>query len=548
MEIAKTEQDADAAHRAAWMSAAAAAGRTSPPAGPPPALKRAVLVGLAAAVLIGGVLLIMPDEGPKAPPAPGPAARALTAVASGAPASLGDVTALITDRADWVRTHPTDAASWAVLGSAYLERGVRGADSSFYPRAEWALRRSLQVRPKDNLDAETGLAALANARHDYASARTLAEGVRARKADRWTLYPALIEAYNGLGDAKSAAQAVEKLLELRGGTAALTQAAEVYREHGWREDASAALDEALGHATSPAQKAATLVAVGDLAWERGEPQAAIAHYDAALRTDPGTHEALAGRARAKVALGQQADAQRDYLAAIAVLPRPEYLLGLGELYESQGLDGDARTWFDKLRELAERDESNGVDDSLVLGRFEADHGAPRTALDRLEAEWKTHPSAAAEDALGWAMYRSGETEEALVHARKATDSGVRDALFSYHQAVIERDLGQFGAARRHFQDTLRTNPYFSPVLAPKANEALAALGEPPEGGPKDMYGYVAAAAEAAASSNAASPPASSPGSTGSSNSSGSASSSSAGSSSNSGPKRPVKPRKQRRRR
>ncbi|WP_189389445.1 tetratricopeptide repeat protein [Streptomyces sp. SDr-06] len=545
MEIAKTEQDADAARRAAWMSASAAAQRTSRRSGPPPVLKRAALVALAASVLVGGVLLLMPDaEGPQAPPpAPGPAARALTAVASGAPAAVGDLSALITDRTAWLRGHPTDEAQWAVLGSAYLERGVRGADSSYYPRAEWALRRSLQVRPKggkESLDAEIGLAALANARHDYAAARTLAESVRARRADRWTLYPVLIEAYNGLGEAKAAAKAVEQVLELRGGPEALTQAAEVYRQHGWREDASAALDEAVGHATSPVQKAVALVAVGELAWERGEPEKAVAHYDAALRADPGAHAALAGRARAKAALGRRAEAQRDYLAAVAVLPRPEYLLELGELYEAQGLDGDARTWFDKLRELAARDGSNGVDDALVLGRFEADHGAAHTAVDRLEAEWKAHPSPAAEDALAWAMYRAGEPEEALAHARKASDSGMRDALFSYHQATIERDLGRSGAARRHYQEALRTNPYFSPVLAPRAKEALAALGEPADGGPRDMYGYVAAArAEAAAGSSSSN--------SGSGSSASSGSSSGSGSSSNSGSRRPAKPRPSKRR-
>ncbi|MFD9636725.1 hypothetical protein ACFWX8_39745, partial [Streptomyces violascens] len=106
MEIAKTEQDADAARRAAWLAASAAAQRTSPPSRVPRALKRAGLVATAAAVLIGGVLLIMPEgEVAKAPPpALGPAARALSAVAAGAPASLGDLTALITDRTDWVRT------------------------------------------------------------------------------------------------------------------------------------------------------------------------------------------------------------------------------------------------------------------------------------------------------------------------------------------------------------------------------------------------------------------------------------------------------------
>ncbi|MFI6682658.1 tetratricopeptide repeat protein [Streptomyces sp. NPDC050485] len=537
MEIAKTEQDPDAARRAAWLSASAAAQQTSRRSGRPPALKRAVLVALAAGVLVGGVLLLMPeDREPKAlPPAPGPAARALTAVAAGAPASVGDLTALISDRAAWVRTHPGDEASWAVLGSAYLERGERSADPSYYPRAEWALRRSLEVRPKDNADAEIGLAALADARHDYASARTLAEGVRSRAAGRWTLYPALIEAYNGLGDAKAAATAVEQLLELRGGSAAFTQAAEVYRERGWREDASAMLDEAAGHAGSAPQKAAALVAMGDLAWERGEPEGALAQYEAALRTDPAADAALAGRARAEAALGRKADAQRDYLAAVSRLPRPEYVLELGELYASQSLDGDAKTWFDKLRELAARDGSNGVDDALVLGRFEADHGAAPAAVERLEAEWKAHPSPAAEDALAWAMFRAGDTEEALAHAKKATDSGARDALFAYHQGTIERRLGQSGAARRHLEDALRTNPYFSPVLAPKAKEALAALGEPAEGGPKDMYGHVAAAEQSGS------------GGSGSGSSAGSGSSSNSNTGRRPGRPRPAKPAKPHRR-
>ncbi|MEU9096337.1 tetratricopeptide repeat protein [Streptomyces sp. NPDC048361] len=543
MEIVETEQHPDATRRAAWLAASAAAQRPAPRPGPRRgprrALRRAVLVALAAGVLVGGVLLLRPDDGGHRakPAAPGPAARALSAVAAGAPASVGDLTALITDRAAWVRTHPKDEASWAVLGSAYVERGERGADPSFYPRAEWALKRSLEVRPKDNQDAEIGLAALANARHDYAAARTLAEGVRARAENRWTLYPPLIEAYNGLGDAKGAAKAVERLLELRDGSASLTQAAEVYRAHGWREDATVAADEAVAHATSPVQKADALVAAGDLAWERGEPDGALARYEAALHADPGAHAALAGRARAKVALGRTADAQRDYQAAIARLPRPEYVLELGELYEAQGLDGDARTWFDKLRELTARDGSNGVDDALVLGRFETDHGAVHSALDRLEAEWRAHPSPAAEDALGWAMYRAGETEEALAHVRKATDSGVRSALFSYHQATIERELGQSGAARRHLQDALRTNPYFSPVFAPKAKEELAALGEPPGGGPRDVYGHVAAAAQAGPSESG--PDSGSGGGGGGGGGTGSASS---GTSSNQGTKHPARPR------
>ncbi|WP_371652962.1 MULTISPECIES: tetratricopeptide repeat protein [unclassified Streptomyces] len=469
------------------------------PAGPPPArTARRTMIGAAvAALLTAGVLVVLPQTriggGHDAPPpAPGPVARALTAVGAGAPAAAADLTALIADRRAWVRTHPSDDASWAVLGSAYLGRGLRAADSSYYPRAEWALRRSLAVRPaaRGNADAQIGLAALANARHDYGAARTLAEEVRRREPKRWTVYPVLIDAYGGLGDLKGASKSVEQLLDLRGGSVALAASGAVYRERGWREDAAVTLTEAAAYATTPVQKADCLRQLGDLAWDRGEPAEALAQHSAALRTDPGGHAALAGKARAELALGRTGAARHDYAAAVARQPRPEYLLELGELYESLGLGADARAQYARLRARAASDDGHGVSDALVLGRFEADHGAPESAVERLRAEWRRAPSAAVADALGWALYRAGESEEGLAFAKKAAEKGGRSALFSYHRGVLERELGQSGPARRDLEEALRTNPSFSPLLAPKAREGLEGLGELPEGGPKDVYGYV----------------------------------------------------------
>ncbi|MFI1175045.1 tetratricopeptide repeat protein [Streptomyces melanogenes] len=489
------------------------------PAGPPPArTARRTMIGAAvAALLTAGVLVVLPTRiggGQDAPPpAPGPAARALTAVGAGAPAAAADLTALIADRRAWVRTHPADDASWAVLGSAYLGRGLRAADSSYYPRAEWALRRSLAVRPaaRGNADAQIGLAALANARHDYGAARTLAEEVRRRDPKRWTVYPVLIDAYGGLGDLKGASKSVEQLLDLRGGSVALAASGAVYRERGWREDAAATLTEAAAYATTPVQKADCLRQLGDLAWDRGEPAESLAQHAAALRTDPGGHAALAGKARAELALGRTAAARHDYAAAVAHQPRPEYLLELGELYESLGLGADARAQYARLRARAASDDGHGVSDALVLGRFEADHGAPESAVERLRAEWRRAPNAVVADALGWALYRVGESEEGLVFAKQAAEKGGRSALFSYHRGVLERELGQVGPARRDLEEALRTNPYFSPLLAPRAREALSALGEPAEGGPKDVYGYVpdpptGAGAGSGPSGSAASPP------------------------------------------
>ncbi|MFE6975734.1 tetratricopeptide repeat protein [Streptomyces sp. NPDC057682] len=461
-------------------------------ADPPPVslrttLRRAAFGVVAGAVLVTGAVVAVPDEdGDAAPPVPGPVARAMGATAAGSPASLADLKALIGDRRSWVETHPSDAASWAVLGTAYVGWGRGAADPGAFPRAEQALKRSLSVRPGENGNeaAWVGLAALANARHDFVTAKKWGETVRTRRPKEWTVYPELIDAYNGLGEYTSATKAAEKYAALRSGVPALGRTADMYRVRGWREDALATAQDAAGRAKTPAEKAACLSRLGDLAWERGEPEEAVAQYGAALRTDASHHPALAGRARALAALGRTDEAQRDYQAALSKAPGPEYLLELGELYESLGLDGDSVNQYTRLRAALAKAEKQGVDTSLLLGRFEAAHGDASAAVELLRAEWdRGHHSAEVADALGWALQRSGDPDGALEYAQRAVDSGGRNASFAYHLGMVQRALNDVGPARRHLEEALRTNPHFSPLDAPRAQEALDTLGQPPAGGP-----------------------------------------------------------------
>ncbi|MFF5895687.1 tetratricopeptide repeat protein [Streptomyces argenteolus] len=491
-------------------------GATSVP--PPPApmrttLRRAAFGAVAGAVLVAGAVIAVPGgEEEAAPPTPGPVARAEAAAAAGSPASLSDLTALIGDRQKWVETHPADAPSWAVLGTAYVEWGRRSADAAYYTRAEQALQRSLAAQPgeRGNTPAWVGLGALANARNDFLAAKKWGETVRTRQPKDWTAYPVLIEAYRGLGDYAAAARATEKFGTLRTGFPALAGTSQMYRDQGWREDALATAQEAADRAATPAEKAAALHRLGELAAERGEPAEALAQYDAALRTDPGHLASRAGRARALVALDRTDEALADYRTVTAKLPRPEYVLELGELYESLGLDGDARTQYAELRELLAEARTAGVDESLTEARFEADHGDPEAAVELMRAEWAAQRrSSAVADTLAWSLHRAGLSEEALQYAEKAVETGVRDASYAYHLGVIESALGQDGPARGHLEEALRTNPGFSPLAAPLAQEALDALGEPAAGGPADMS--PSAAPEPAAEPDSEQDPGSGPG-------------------------------------
>ncbi|NNN37720.1 tetratricopeptide repeat protein [Streptomyces sp. S3(2020)] len=449
--------------------------------------RRALIAAVAGCLVLGGTLMLLPRQptGPKAP-APAPGAQARAAVTTGVAAALPDLAALIGERETHLRGHPRDAESWAVLGAAYVEQGRRTAEPAYYPKAEHALRTSLRVRAKGNdvqAAALGGLAALANARRDFRAAKRWGEAALKLDPKRWTTYPPLIDAYTGLGDWKATERALERLQGLRGGPAVMARAGAVYRDRGWREDAMAQLSDAAAGAQAPAERAAYLERVGQLAWERGDREPALRHFQEAVRIDPDQRAAQAGQGRVLAALGRTSEALSAYRVALAKRPDPQYALELGELYESLGLRQAAQVQYDLLRARVRGAAAGGADEELVLGVFEADHGDPQAAVVRLRAEWRRQPGIAVADALGWALHRAGQDEEALRYAVRATDKvrggGVRSALYAYHRGMIERELEKYGPARRHLQEALVINPYFSPLRARTAREALTALGEPP---------------------------------------------------------------------
>ncbi|WP_077800544.1 lipopolysaccharide assembly protein LapB [Streptomyces sp. JHA26] len=446
--------------------------------------RRALIASAAGCVVLGGVLVLLPGErGSAPPPAPGAAAQARGAVTGGVPAALPDLALLIGDRERHLRAHPLDGRAWAVLGAAYVEQGRRTATAANWPKAEKALRTSLKVGARNDPQTLESLAALAVERRDFPEARKWGESALKLAPKRWTTHAVLIDAYTGLGDHEAVGRALDRMRKLRPGLPAVrARAAAVYRNRGWQDDAEAKLSDAVALATAPAERAAYLEQAGRLAFERGDREGALRYFREALRTDPDQRAAQAGEGRALAALGRTTEAMNAYQAALARRPCPEYALELGELHQSLGLEEAARVQFDLLRRQVRDAEEAGADEELVVGRFEADHGDAGAAVEALEAEWQRQPGVEVADALGWALYRTGEHEEALRFASIATDGEhggeARNALYLFHRGMTERALGRYGPARRHLREALVINPYFSPLRAPEARRALAELGEP----------------------------------------------------------------------
>jgi tetratricopeptide (TPR) repeat protein len=422
-----------------------------------------LVLGLGLTVFAVGSLAVVEDD-------PGQVAT----MASAPPVVVrpGDVDAL----QQRLRQVPNDDAAWAMLGLEYIERAKTTANPELYPKAEGALRRSLELRRADNYVAAAGMAALANARHDFAAGRHWSlKGLEINPANA-ALYGTLADAETQLGNYQEAWEATQRMVDLSPDTASLSRVSYSWELRGDLPRARALMQRALDDAPSPSQQAFSRYHLGDLALLDGDREGALAHYEAGLRAEPSSTALLEGRARAKAALGRTDEAVADMAAAVERTPEPGYVLFYGELLESIGRTTEADRQYELFRAEQRLFEANGVVVDVEAALFEADHGDPQRAVTVAEAGLRSRPFLDMQAAHAWALHRAGRHAEAAAAIGGARSLGTRNPLFEFRAGMIERALGNLDAARSHLGAALAMNPAFHPLHAPAVRTALAELG------------------------------------------------------------------------
>ncbi|GAA0318567.1 hypothetical protein NE235_06910 [Actinoallomurus spadix] len=375
-----------------------------------------------------------------------------------------------------LRAQPRDSEGWATLGLSYVERARLTADPSYYPKAGAALARALKERPADNDAAHAGLAALAAARHDFATALTQADQALAVNPYRQNALAVRIDALVELGRYPEAMNAARHADAVAPGIPIFTRLAYVNELSGHVREARRILELAAGSATDRGDQAYVHDQLGELAWNAGDLTTAAREFALALRHDPSYPAAVDGRSRVRAARGDTAGAITDHRKVVATLPLPQYLTGFGELLEARGRRDEAARQYAVAGAWARLAHVAGVATDLETALFDADHGDPAQALRAARAEWARRHGVHVADALGWALHVNGRDAEALAYARQANAGGYRNALFRYHLGVIEKGLGRRADARRDLAGALAVNRYFSPLYASRARAALASLG------------------------------------------------------------------------
>lgn len=374
-----------------------------------------------------------------------------------------------------VTAMPGDAGAWAGLGLACLQQARITGMPEYYPQAEGALERSLEVEP-GNAEALLGMATLAAAEHDFASALRL--GIRVRTLEPWdpNAHGIVGDALVELGRYDRAFASFQTMVDTRPDTASYSRVSYARELVGDLPGAIRAMRRARTFAGTPPDAAWTSIHLGLLLLNQGRVRPASDAFREAAGLDPSSSQPLVGLSIVALARNDLPRARRLTEEATSRTPSPEHAIASADLAALAG-DVEAAARGYELARIGFRLLARaGVDVTLERALFEAEHGDPRRALDDARAAWARRRSMPAADAMAWALHANGRDEEAARYARRARSLGMREGLFLYHAGVIELSRERPAAARALLRRALEIDPWFSVLRPPEARRLLGEGG------------------------------------------------------------------------
>lgn len=365
---------------------------------------------------------------------------------------------------------PDDARLHAQLGLAYLQEARNEAAPVNLPRADEALARSLELRPRDNLDAYVGMASLANARHDFSTSLEWSRRAIATNPYNAAAYGLLGDALFELGRVRDADMAYQEMVEVRPDVASYVRASYAHQYHRRTRAALDAMRLAL-QAAGPTGETAAWVRhqMGDIYAGLRRNRQAARQNRIGIAIAPGYVPPTVGLAESHIAVGRLDEAIVIMEGAADELPSLEYMITLADLYRATGRDADADRQYgevaDKLREY----RRNGVLPDADFIVFYADHGLrPEPALREATAMYRNRATAKTADALAWMLHSLGRDRQAWRYAREAVRSRAADSAMHFHAGMVALARGEGERAVTLMRRALELDPAFSVVQVPIA--------------------------------------------------------------------------------
>jgi tetratricopeptide (TPR) repeat protein len=372
-----------------------------------------------------------------------------------------------------------DFTAYNKLADAYLRRARQTGDVSDYGRAQTALEQSLDVLPAGNLDAQLQLAFVKITQHDFRGGMALAQdALQDLPGDAYSL-GIVGDAQLSLGQFAAADPTYLVMAKAAPGLSSFTRLASVYELRGDLTQAELSYKNAvdIDAGARPENTSWALVQLGNFYETIGKPDDAEDAYQRALQAYPGYVAALAGLANVDATRGKFDDAIALYKDVTARYPNPTYVIALGDIYTAAGKPEEASKQYGLVGVIDQLYRANGINTDLQMAMFFADHDRNLAeSLQQARAAAQDRPSVQSADALAWALYKTGDYEDARAQAEQALSLGTRQPLYFFHAGMIAAKQGDTRAARDYLGRALAINPHFHVVYATEAKQTLDQLG------------------------------------------------------------------------
>ena len=340
-----------------------------------------------------------------------------------------------------IRSGRTGPAAYNSLASGFTRRARETGDAAWYDRALTALGESARLDP-DNLATLRITAWTRMGRHEFGEAYGITCRIDSLRSDDASNLGVMGDALMELGRYDEAADAYQRMIDLRPGPAAWARVAYLREMTGDLEGAAGLLAMSLGStaARETEDRAWLLVQLGQLQDLMGRPDEARRSWLTALETFPGYHYALTALAQASLAAGDAVDAEQLARRAIKAAPHAERYLILADALRGQGRETEARSAEGLFEALALENtfRSDNENHDLVLYYLER-RDKPEKALEIARREARVRRDIHTLDRLALALHRNGRVRRARRLEMQVMATGTGDRLIARHAEQIGPD-------------------------------------------------------------------------------------------------------------
>ena len=375
-----------------------------------------------------------------------------------------------------LKVNANDWQAYSQLGLAYLQKARETGDPVYYQKSEGALNEALLFQP-DDYASISAKGALALARHQFRSALELGEQARQINPDRSYAYGVIADAQIELGQYSEAVETLQLMVDLRPDMSSYSRISYIRELHGDTAGALEMMQRAVDSGTPSSESTAwSRTQLATLYFNTGDLEKAEKEYERTLQDRPDYVYAIAGLGRVRAAQGDTDEAIKLLTQAVGIMPMPDFVITLGDLYQTTGRQEAAIQQYKLVTTIEKLYRANGVDLDMEIALFNADHDRdPVGTLELARQAYQNRPSIQGADALAWVLYKNGNYKEARKYSGEALQLGTKDALKLFHAGMIALKLGNRAQATQYLEEALAINPHFSILYADEAQLTLQAL-------------------------------------------------------------------------